>query len=126
LIFHAPEIVRFSTDCTATPGMQYYGLFRSARQSLSSVEEFMHLCHILLMLYNDSQSEVDQFIESQEPGVQKALSSHTKKMETIYTQLRNEFAHARTVVDLDQTKSKMGDWIPKLVALTKWAIELHS
>jgi hypothetical protein len=57
--------------------------------------------------------------------VQKALSSHTKKMETIYTQLRNKFAHARTGVDLDQTKSKMGDWLPKLVALTKRAIELH-
>jgi hypothetical protein len=105
--------------------MQYLGLFRSARQSLSSVEEFMHLYHILLMQYNDSQSEVDQFIESQEPVVQKALSSHTKKMETIYTQLRNKFAHARTGVDLDQTKSKMGDWLPKLVALTKRAIELH-
>jgi hypothetical protein len=46
-------------------------------------------------------------------------------METIYTQLRNKFAHARTGVDLDQTKSKMGDWLPKLVALTKRAIELH-
>ncbi len=35
------------------PGEQYFGLLRSARQSGSPVEEFMHLYHVLLMLFND-------------------------------------------------------------------------
>jgi hypothetical protein len=89
------------------------------------VEEFMHLYHILLMLYNDSQPEVDRFIESQEPGVPKTLSSHTGKMETVYTKLRNELGHKRARVNLENTKREMGHWLPGLIALTKRAIELH-
>jgi hypothetical protein len=53
----------------AAPGEQNFGLLRSARQSISAVEEFMHLYHILMMLFNDSQPAVDNFIRNEEPGV---------------------------------------------------------
>jgi hypothetical protein len=108
------------------PGERNYGLFRAARQSQGHVEEFMHLYHILLMLRNDSQSEVDRFIEGQDPGVLKTLSPHTSKMETVYTRLRNEFSHKRDGVDLDRTKSEMRDRLRELMSLMKQAIEQYS
>ena len=51
------------------PGEHNYGLFQSARQSTGPVEEFMHLYHILLILYNDNQSKVDEFIRDEDPSV---------------------------------------------------------
>ena len=51
------------------PGEQYYGFFRSARQSASPVEAYMHLYNLLLMLYEDSQADVDAFIRDQDPKV---------------------------------------------------------
>jgi hypothetical protein len=137
--------VRFVLSCSAVhlktelmqalpPGQQYYGLFRSARQSLSPVEEFMHLYHILLMLNNDSQADVDAFIKSQEPGVvqtpQPPIPGQRKRrpgpiMETVYTKLRNEFSHKRAHVDLERTKSEMEKQLPGLIKLTKQVIEQH-
>jgi hypothetical protein len=64
--------VKTELEQVSPPGEQNYGLFRSARQSLSPVEEFMHLYHILLMLYNDNQKDVDAFIISEDPAVRSA------------------------------------------------------
>ena len=47
-------------------------------------------------------------------------------METVYTRLRNEFAHGRPGVNLDQTKGEMADRIGGLVLLTKRAIERYA
>jgi hypothetical protein len=111
------------------PGEQNFGLFRSARQSMSSVEEFMHLYHILLMLFNDSQANVDAFILGKDPTVPQTPDPRPGKgplaMETVYTRLRNEFAHKRTGVNLDNTKAEMANRLGGLIALTKQAIELH-
>ncbi len=111
------------------PGEQNFGLFRSARQSMSSVEEFMHLYHILLMLSNDSQANVDAFILGEDPAVPQTPGPRPRKgppvMETVYTRLRNEFAHKRAGVNLDNTKAEMADRLGGLIALTKRAIELH-
>jgi hypothetical protein len=112
---------------TSPPGEQYFGLLRSARQSASPVEEFMHLYHILLMLFNDSQPDVDAFILRENPAVPQ--TQHPLKapavMETVYTRLRNELAHRRAGVNLDNTKAQMANRLGELVALTKRAIELH-
>jgi hypothetical protein len=108
-------------------GERYYGLFRSARQSMGPIEEFMHLYHILLMIYNDKQADVDAFILSADASVPQ--TQHPLKapgvMETVYTRLRNEFAHKRGGVDLEQTKADMTHCLGDLRTLTRQAIELH-
>jgi len=120
------------------PGENKYGFFRCALQSISPVEEFMHLYNILLMIYNDNQSDVDSFIASEDPTVPQTRQpeikrpgkKHSRKnavmKETVYTRLRNEFAHRRAGVNLDNTKSEMFNRLGQLIGLTKWAIELNT
>jgi len=109
------------------PGEDKYGFFRSARQSMSPVEEFMHLYNILLIIYTDSQADVERFIVSEDPAVSR--TQHPLKapgvMETVYTRLRNELGHKRPGVSLDNTKSEMANQLGGLIALTKRAIDLH-
>jgi len=112
----------------APPGERNFGLFRSARQSASPVEEFMHLYNILLMLFDDKQSKVDKFIQKENRSVPLTPDPRPKKngTETLYTRLRNELAHKRTGVNLENTKAAMKKNLGELIALTKRAIELHS
>jgi len=109
------------------PGEHNFGLFRSARQSMSPVEEFLHLYNILLMLSKDRQADVDAFILGEDPAVPQ--TQHPLKgpgaMETVYTRLRNELAHKRAGVNLQNTKAEMANRLGGLIALTKRAIELH-
>lgn len=108
------------------PGEQRFGLFRSARQSMSHVEEFVHLYNLLLMLCGDDQGKVDAFIRGAEPTVpqtQHPLKAHGV-METIYSRLRNELAHPRTGGNLDSIKGEMATRLAGLRALTKQAIEV--
>ena len=117
------------------PGEQYYGLFRSARQSGSPVEEYMHMYNILLMLFNDLQEDVDDFIVGQGSTVpQPSKPARRRKArrrkqytprptETDYTRLRNEFAHKRGGVDIQKTKAEMADRLGGVISLTKAAIE---
>jgi hypothetical protein len=121
-----PAKLKDELEQASPPGDSYYKLFRSARQSMSPVEEFMHLYNILLMLYNDRQPAVDAFIKSQEPKVPNTPSPHKPGVkETVYTRLRNELGHKRAGVNLEDTKREMGHWLPGLIALTKRAIALH-
>jgi hypothetical protein len=114
-------------------GSRHFGLFRSALLSTSPVEEFMHLYNILLMLFDDEQAAVDDFITTQNPGVAKKqrppikrLRKRSLKEETVYTRLRNELGHKRADVNLDDTKADMKKHLSELITLTKRAIELHS
>ncbi len=109
------------------PGEQRFGLFRSARQSMSHVEEFVHLYNLILLLCGDDQGKVDAFIRGAEPTVpqtQHPLKAHGV-METIYSRLRNELAHPRTGGDLDTIKGEMVTRLDGLRALTKQAIEVR-
>lgn len=107
-------------------GERHFGLFRSARQSESPVEEFMQMYRILLELNNDSQPMVDEFILSEDPDVpQNPSPIRPGVLETIYTRLRNELAHHRAGVRLDNTKAEMGNRLGGLMAIVKRAIELH-
>ena len=118
--------VKAELEQASPPGERYYGLFRSARQSMSSVEEFMHLYNVLLMMY-DKQADVDAFIGSEDPTVprtQQPLKA-SGVMETVYTRLRNELAHQRVGVNRDNTKAEMANRLGGLITLTKRAIELH-
>ncbi len=114
------------------PGERYYGLFRAARQSASPVEEFMHLYNLLLMFFNDVQDDVDEFIvgqdstvpQSPKPARPKRPKKPKRDKETVYTHLRNEFAHKRVGVDLQKTKVEMAAQLGGLRTLAKRAIEL--
>ena len=87
----------------------------------------MILYHILLMLYNDRQPDVDAFIVSADPRVPQTPDPRqgTSRKETIYTRLRNELGHKRPGVNLDNTRSEMTGRADGLKALTKRAIELQ-
>jgi hypothetical protein len=122
-----PATLKPKLEQAAPPGERYYDLYRSALLSTSPVEAFMHLYNLLLMLYSDSQSNVDTFIVAQDPAVPR--TQHPKKkagvMETVYTRLRNEFAHPRPGVNLASTKVEMAQRFNPLRDLVKKAIELH-
>jgi hypothetical protein len=121
-------------------GERLFPLFRSALQSSSDVERFMHLYNILLMLRKDSQARVDKFITHEEPRVAKTPQPPWRRpqrwalcrwrqrsrhaMETVYTRLRNEFAHrARSATDMARTKQEMGSHVVKLAQHVQTAIE---
>jgi hypothetical protein len=117
-------------ELASPPGEQNFGLFRSARLSESPVEEFMHLYHILLMFHNDDQKAVDTFIRNEEPAVPVTPSGNPKLAnkgvdETVYSRLRNEFAHKRKGVNLDNTKAEMAARLNGLISLARRAIELY-
>lgn len=120
-----PAELKAELEKPSLPGEDYFGLFRSACQSTSPVEAFMHLYNILLMLYNDSQPKVDKFIISKDQTVpQTPQPGNAKVMETVYTRLRNELAHHRAGVNLDNTKAEMASRLGSLMALTAQAIQL--
>lgn len=107
------------------PGERNFGLLCSARRSGSPVEEFMHLYNILLMLFNDRQDDLDSFIVTEDSAVPQTPSPRVSgRTETVYTRLRNELAHQRAGVVIDQTKAEMAQVLGDLIALTKRAIEL--
>lgn len=111
----------------STPGEQYYGLFRLAGQATSPVEKFMLFYYILLMLHDDKQRDVDEFIVSQEPSVPQTPDPRDRnRMETIYTRLRNEFSHPERGVSPERTRSDMAANVTGLKTLAKRAIELHA
>jgi hypothetical protein len=118
------EQIKRELEQATPPGERNYGLFRSARQSVGPVEEFMHLYNILLMLFNDRQADVDNFIVGEDHAVLQTPSPRTLGlMETDYTRLRNELAHPRVGVDLDDTKAQMASRLGALITLVKRAIE---
>lgn len=97
---------------------------RSARLSVGPVEEFIHLYAILLIFNDDSQKKVDDFVVSIEPSVQQTQSpNETKKikLESVYTRLRNEFAHKRGKV-LSTTKLEMSKHLAGLHIIVQQAI----
>ncbi len=121
------EVLKGQLEQEPPSGERYYAFLRSARQSESLVEEFMHLYNILLMICGEEQKDVDAFIVKQDPKVQQApRPDKIQRMETVFTRLRNEFAHKRPNVDLNTTKKEMARHLPALRRLTKGAIELNS
>ena len=88
----------------------------------------MHLYHILLMIYNDSQADVDAFVIGEDPTIpqtprpRKCPRKRPDVMETDYTRLRNELAHKRHS-EPRQDEGRHGQPLGGLVALTKRAID---
>jgi len=122
-----PATLKLELEQSSPPGERNFSLFRSALMSPSPVEAFMHLYNLLLMLYNDSHADLDAFVVGQDPAVPQTQHPKTKAgvMETVYTRLRNEFAHIRPGVNIATTKADMANRLGGLRDLTKKAIELN-
>lgn len=124
-----PSEIKALIEAKAPSGEKNYGLFRSALISISPVERFMHLYNILLMIFNDKQKSLDAFIVAEEPKFKQTpyRKPGAKKdtSETVFTRLRNEFAHTRAGVDMDKTKEEMELRWEQLRDLTQKAIEKH-
>lgn len=116
--------LKMELEQASRPCEQYFGLLRSARQSMSPVEEFVHLYNLLRMLLGDTEIAVDNFIKRESPTAPQTPSPHRSGVETVYTRLRSELAHPARGVNVDQTKREMAQWVGGLVGLTKRAIEL--
>lgn len=119
--------LRSLLEPASLPGENYFGLLRSARLSVSAVEEFMHLYGIVLAIFSDDQRRVDAFIVSVDSAVPRtpSLRPNAKpgEMETVYTRLRNELAHKRSGVSIDTTKKEMAQHVVDLRSLVKVAIQ---
>ena len=116
--------LRADLEQSSHRGESYFGLYRSARQSSAPVEEFLHLYHVLLMLFEGLQTQVDDFIRRELPSVPQTQDPRPGKqtMETVFTRLRNELAHKRVGVNVEDTKSEMARWVDSLATLTAQAI----
>lgn len=112
------------------PGHIYYDLYRLAMQAEDSVDRFMSLYRLLLILCLNKKGEedqkcVDNFIERntsekrthERPGMPNVL-------ETVYSSLRNNIAHVRKGVDLAETRREMNTRVYGLAEVVKNAIRL--
>lgn len=87
----------------------------------------MHLYSLLLRFFEDEQAKVDDFIRSQDSAVPQSPDprpGHSNR-ETVYTRLRNEFAHRRSGVNMQDTKADMEQHVGGLISLVKQAIALQ-
>jgi len=112
---------------TTLSGEPFFSSYRLALQSRSPVEKFMHLYSLLLRFFEDEQAKVDDFIRSQDSAVPQSPDprpGHSNR-ETVYTKLRNEFAHRRSDGNMQDTKADMEQHVGGLIGLVKQAIALQ-
>jgi hypothetical protein len=103
------DSVKKNLERVAPPGERHFRLFRSALRSTSPVEKFMHLYNILLMFFDDkrqAQERLDNFIKKIPNTSAKPILRKPNPNETVYTRLRNEFAHSRPVRMSSRRKQK--------------------
>ena len=108
-------------------GEPLFSSYRLALQSRSPVEKFMHLYSLLLRFFEDEQAKVDEFIRSQDSAVPQSPDPRPgrRNRETVYTRLRNEFAHRRSDVNMQETTAEMEQHVGGLIGLVKQAIALQ-
>jgi hypothetical protein len=109
------------------PGEANFVLFRSAVAATDPASRFLGLYQILALLNGDNQDQIDAFILGHEPGTPVTRTRPKKdgllKDETIYTRLRNEYAHIRPGVSLAQTRKEMDANLSSLIAIVQAAIK---
>ena len=110
-------------------GRTYYPLFRSALKTENPVEKFLALYRILLVIHDDKQQDVDRFLHDEfgdkltlRPG-QKTKPGKPKIKETVFTSLRNEFAHIRKRTCLESTRQQTEQHMERLIERVKRAVE---
>lgn len=107
-------------------GEKHFEAIRSARLSVSAVEEFLHLYGILMRIFFDKQAAIDTFIVKCDPAVPRTQSlrpgAKQGELETIFTRLRNELAHRRPA-PIDQTKKEMATRLGDLRGIVREAVK---
>lgn len=102
-----------------------YTAYRFATSQQDAVNRFMFLYNILLRLHRDNQTLVDNFIRQEDPNVAETPSPLPRKrnmMETVYTKLRNEVAHARQGSTPNQTRDDIASHVDGLQAIVRSAL----
>jgi len=103
---------------------RYYSMFHAAMWA-QGVGRFLLLYLILLTHFNDSQTEVDKFIKTQNPMVPETLQPQFGKpkkipvMETVYTRLRNEVGHVRPNTSPSTTRLEIEQNTQSLITIVK-------
>ncbi len=108
------------------PGFIYYELFRSALGLNDPLSKFMALYNIVLSICNDLQEDVDAFVLSVQPGVDRNPPFRPRKsgtQETVYTRLRNQVGHRRSGTTIEETKGQMEVNLRGLVEVAKNLID---
>lgn len=104
------------------PGFSYYELFRSALGLNDPLSKFMAFYNIVLSICNDSQEDVDAFVLSVQPGVDRNPPFRPRKsgtQETVYTRLRNQVGHRRPGTTIEETRGEMEVNLRGLVDVAK-------
>jgi hypothetical protein len=126
-----PDLARLGKKLNARrlKGRTYYPLFRTALRAENPVEKYLALYRILLVIHDDKQQDVDGFLHDEfgdkltpRPG-QKTKPGKPKIKETVFTRLRNEFAHIRKRTRLKSTREQMEQHMERLIERVKRAVE---
>jgi hypothetical protein len=121
--------LRAELEQLSPTGEVYYDLFRVAMQAQDEVDRFLSLYRILLLCFprprdgKEDQKFVDDFIEKN--TTERRVHKRPDKpgvLETVYTRLRNEVAHARPGVDLATTRREMEGRVHALAELVRKAL----
>lgn len=113
----------------------YRRLYRIALQNEDPVARFMLLYSILLEKLGagqegkEGQKAVDEFIRIHCKGTYKAeedmLSYEKKRVETIYTWMKNQIGHTKTSREMEEIKSKIQEKLSELHLIVQTAIKRH-
>ena len=105
------------------PRNQHLSLYRFSVKQKDPVAKFMFLYNILLLLYNDSQKDLDAYVRRCNPNIQQSpRPDKIHIIETIYTRLRNEVAHCRSSVLPEHTSKEIADNIISFQEIVKAAV----
>jgi hypothetical protein len=109
----------------------YFEMFYQAKTSSNVVVEFLGYYQIIsYILGDDAQADIEKFILAHDLTTPQTQKPHRRPgvMETVYTRLRNEIAHARLVPgtmqpkDISKTKAEIAERVSGLQQLTIIAI----
>lgn len=90
----------------------YHRLYRNAMQTDDVVARYMFLYGIIYDIQNSSQNQVDSYIDSIEPTIEKRNSTdvrHPNKQITKYTWLRNEIGHTNSSTDIKAVEKEIAE-----------------
>ncbi len=89
----------------------------------NSISRYSFLYNLVLNMCGDKQANVDSEILRIEPDCEQHKSPNNGRLETIYTKLRNELAHARVDAKFSGTKMEIESKVGRFSGIVKEIIE---
>jgi hypothetical protein len=98
--------------------------YRSCLSNKDTIAKFMLLYNLLLVIAGETQAKAEELIVEYEPEAEntKMLNEFTKKLETVYTRLRNEIAHSKKGCSAEKTRSEIDFCINKFQEIVRKAV----